>query len=94
MLNLHNGTLFISRHTHTRTTHLQRYDTIGSMPYNGITADTCHISDEVSGRNIILVDDVYTKSVNVDEDVIQALFDKGAKSVCLYTIAKTVKKYR
>ncbi len=93
LANLKNGATFIRRHTHTRTTHRGDQDTIGSKPYVGITQQTCFIADEVAGQNIILVDDIYTRSINVDEDMIQALFDKGAKSVCLYTVAKTVKKY-
>ena len=90
---LSNGCYFIKRHTKTKTTHRHFTDTIGDMPYVGITQDTCHISDNVRGRNIILVDDLYTKTINIDEDLIQALLDQGANAVCLYTVAKTVKKY-
>ena len=43
----------------------------------------------VEGKNVILVDDIYTKDVNVAEDCIQTLFDFGAKDVILYTVAKT-----
>ncbi|MBD3794125.1 MAG: phosphoribosyltransferase [Campylobacterales bacterium] len=90
---LSNGCYFIKRHTKTKTTHRHFTDTIGSMPYPGISQDTCHISNNVHGRNIILVDDIYTKSINIDEDLIQALLDQGVHAVCLYTVAKTVKKY-
>lgn len=88
-----NGVEYITRHTNTRTTHLHRYDSDGRMPYKGITRDTCDISSNVAGKDIILVDDIYTKTINIDEDVIQSLLDNGAKTVCLYTIAKTVRKY-
>jgi len=33
-----------------------------------------------------LVDDLYTKGVNIDEDAIQALLDKGAKNVVFYSV--------
>ena len=62
----------------------------GDMPYPGITNDTCRLSGSVSGRNVILVDDIYTKTVNIDEDCCQFLLDNGAKSVTLYTICKTM----
>lgn len=61
------------------------------MPYVGITHDTCNISEEVDGKDILLIDDIYTKDVNIDEDAIQALYDKGAKSVTFYSICKTYK---
>ncbi|MCF6205161.1 MAG: hypothetical protein L3J59_16105 [Methylococcaceae bacterium] len=62
------------------------------MPYKGITNDTCHISDNVRGRTIILIDDIYTGGVNIDEDAIQALLDKGARSVYFYAIGKTARR--
>lgn len=90
-----NGTSYIIRHTNTRTTHMNRsgYGGDGEMPYPGITKDTCHISSEVIGKDILLIDDLYTKTVNIDEDAIQALLDKGAKSVVFYSIGKTVSRY-
>ncbi|MDR1973729.1 MAG: phosphoribosyltransferase [Bacteroidales bacterium] len=90
----HNGTNYIIRHTDTRTTHMNRsgYGGEGEMPYPGITKDTCTISDEVRGKDILLIDDLYTKTVNIDEDAIQALFDKGANSVVFYSVGKTVSK--
>lgn len=91
--NFEDGTAYITRHTHTRTTHRANWDNVGNMPYIGITKDTCNISDDVIGKNIILIDDIYTKTINIDEDVIQALLDKGANAVCLYTVARTPKKY-
>lgn len=94
LANFHNGTNYIIRHTDTRTTHMNRsgYGGEGEMPYPGITKDTCTISDEVRGKDILLIDDLYTKTVNIDEDAIQALFDKGANSVVFYSLGKTVSR--
>lgn len=89
------GTDFIRRHTNTKTTHLRiqtNSENDGSMPYPGISKDTCTFSDEIAGRDILLVDDIYTKTVNIDEDMAQALFEQGAKSVTFYAIGYTVKK--
>lgn len=62
----------------------------GSMPYPGITKDTCFINrDSVVGKDVILFDDIYTLGVNIDEDSIQALLDAGAKNVFFYAIAYT-----
>lgn len=88
------GTNFILRHTNTKTTHLRQpiegFNNDGSMPYAGITNATCEISDDVIGKNILLIDDIYTKTVNIDEDAIQALISKGANSVSFYAIGNTV----
>lgn len=91
---LEDGTHDILRHTDTATTHLSRRGHVseGKFPYIGITKDTCAISDSVSGKDILLIDDLYTKTVNIDEDCIQALFDKGARSVIFYSVGKTVHK--
>ena len=92
------GTDWLVRIEDTQTTHLSHreianYDNNGPKPYVGITLDTCHISSKVRGKDIILIDDIYTKTVNVNEDAIQALLDKGARSVTLYVVAKTKKKF-
>jgi hypothetical protein len=86
-----NGTDFIIRHKNTKTTYMQNsgHGGDGEMPYEGITKDTCHISAEVYGKDILLIDDIYTHNSNIDEDAIQALLDKGAKSVIFYAVAKT-----
>lgn len=91
-LNFQDGSNFIIRHTDTKTTHLSRsqYAGDGSMPYPGITKDTCNILNNVKGKDILLIDDIYTNGVNIDEDAIQALYDKGAKSVIFYAVGKTV----
>lgn len=107
--NVIDGTTYIRRHTNTKTTHLPRelgrktaYGNIykgenandGDNPYLGITRDTCYIkTDYIKGQTVILVDDIYTKSCNVDEDCIQTLYDAGAKDVIFYSLAKTVRSY-
>ncbi|MBA9077989.1 phosphoribosyltransferase [Rufibacter quisquiliarum] len=90
-----NGTSYIIRHTDTKTTHRERggYGGNGKMPYPNITKDTCQISFEIKGKDVLLVDDLYTKTINIDEDAIQALLDKGANSVMLYVVGKTISKY-
>jgi hypothetical protein len=86
---LEDGTNYIIRHTNTRTTHLQDHDIDGEKPYPRITCETCTISENVYGKSILLIDDIYTSNVNIDEDAIQALYDSGARKVLFYTIAKT-----
>ncbi len=89
---LENGANTISRHTNTITTHMHRSGRggDGELPYPGITTDTCYFFDHLTDKNILLIDDIYTKSVNIDEDVIQALYDNGAKNVIFYSVAKTL----
>lgn len=90
-----NGTNFIVRHTDTKTTHLSRGSSgggNGNAPYPNITKETCTISTEMNGKDILLIDDLYTKSINIDEDAIQALLDNGANSVTFYSIGKTVSR--
>jgi len=86
------GTSYIRRHTNTRTTHLRNqvpnYINDGDQPYPGITAETCEISPNVRGKNILLVDDIYTPRVNVDEDAIDALLSVGARTVTFYAVGK------
>lgn len=86
--NVHDGSHYIERVVYTRTTHFKD-DMVGPKPYPGITADTCKISNEVRGKDILLIDDIYTRTVNIDEDAIQALLNKGAKSVIFYSIGHT-----
>lgn len=85
------------RHTNTKTTHIHKnlpgFDNCGSEPYVGITNDTCHINaDVVRDKTVILIDDIYTKTVNVDEDCIQALYDAGAARVVFYAVAYTYRR--
>ena len=89
------GTHDIIRHTNTSTTHLARRGNggEGEQPYIGITKDTCNISNNIIGKDILLIDDLYTKTVNIDEDCLQALIDKGARSVMFYSIGKTKSRY-
>jgi len=96
-LGLIDGTDYITRHTNTKTTHLKKpmegFNNDGDLPYIGITNATCNISDSVNGKDILLIDDIYTKTVNIDEDAIQTLLNKGAKSVAFYAIGNTVFKF-
>lgn len=81
------GTNYIIRIKDTLTTHLHRSPYIrnyGDEPYPGITVATCKIN-----QNIILVDDIYTKGVNIDEDCIQALLNDGVKKIVFYSVAYT-----
>ena len=86
------GTHYLRRHTNTRTTHLnfpiQNYNNDGLMPYPGITRDTCVISPNIRGRNILLIDDIYTPGVNIDEDIINALIMMGARIVTFYSVGR------
>ncbi|KAE9542226.1 amidophosphoribosyltransferase [Ursidibacter maritimus] len=83
----------IQRFKNTRTTHFHHkpeYGGDGDLPYPGITKETCLVSFGVKGKNILLIDDIYTKTINIDEDCIQALLDEGANKVVLFTVARTV----
>ena len=86
------GTRYLSRHTSTRTTHLPKlmpnYDNDGDSPYPGITEKTCWVSSGAEGKNILLVDDIYTRGVNIDEDAINALLKAAARNVAFYAVAK------
>ena len=86
-----NGTDAITRVKDTKTTHNWRFENnTGDNPYKGITKDTCRVDlSKIKGKNIVLVDDIYTEGVNVIEDCIGYLFDLCAKSVILYVTAKT-----
>lgn len=92
------GSDYIIRNKDTKTTHMthsfkgMEYAGDGNSPYPGITKDTCNISDEVKGKDILLIDDIYTFSVNIDEDAIEALLQNGANSVIFYSVAKTLYK--
>lgn len=92
--NFIDGTQYIIRRKNTKTTHLAKsgYGGDGPMPYPGITKDTCDISAKIEGKDVLLIDDLYTPKVYIDEDAIQALCDKGAASVIFYSLGKTKHK--
>jgi predicted amidophosphoribosyltransferase len=94
LFGLVDGTNCIIRHTNTKTTHLPpstpNYNNDGAAPFPGITANTCNILNNVMDRDILLVDDIYTRFVNIDEDAIQALLNMGAQSVIFYAVGRTV----
>ena len=91
------GTNYIERHTNTKTTHLRRpmegFVNDGSDPYPGISLDTCNFSVNINGRDILLIDDIYTRTVNIDEDMVQALLSCGANSVTFYAIGNTIQNH-
>lgn len=76
------GIDFIMRKIDTEPTH----NSSKKILKVGFTRDTCKISSSVKGKDILLIDDVYTKGVNIVEDAIQALLDFGANSVIFYSI--------
>ena len=43
-------------------------------------------------KNIVLVDDIYTAGVGIDEDGVQALLDAGATSVIMYAFGCTASR--
>lgn len=86
--NVADGLDYIVRHTDTRTTHRGAYGGSGALPYPGITRDTCRISPAVAGKDIVLVDDIFTPGVGIDDDAVQALYDAGANDVVLYAVGK------
>lgn len=92
--NFNDGTDFIVRHKNTKTTHIRRpvdgYDNDGPEPFSGISKQTCNFSNRIEGLDILLIDDIYTKDVNIDEDMIQELINCGANSVTFYSIGKTI----
>lgn len=91
------GTRYIRRHTNTRTTHLPKstpnYTNDGREPYPGITKETCEISPNVKGKDILLIDDIYTPGVNIDEDAINTLFAVGARTVTFYAVGRVYREY-
>ena len=86
------GTSYLRRHTNTKTTHLRNpvpnHINDGPEPYPRITEQTCDISTDIAGNNILLIDDIYTPDVNIDENAINALLNSGAKTVTFYAIGK------
>lgn len=92
--NFKDGTNFIVRQKNTKTTHIRRpvegFENDGSEPYSGISKQTCNFSNNIKGLDILLIDDIYTKDVNIDEDMIQTLVNCGANSVIFYSIGKTI----
>ena len=62
----------------------------GELPRPGLIQDTCHLSAEIAGKDVLLVDDIYTPNCGIDEDAICAVLNAGAKSVVFYAIGYTV----
>lgn len=92
-LGMEDGMDYIVRHTDTVCTHRARsgHGGAGEMPRPGLLKDTCFISPCIAGKDILLVDDIYTPGVGIDEDAIRALLDCGAKNVIFYAVGYTAK---
>ncbi len=59
-------------------------------PSFGEHYDSLKVAGNVSGKIVLLVDDVYTLG-NTSRAAAKRLFEAGAKDVCLFTLAKTVR---
>lgn len=92
-LGMEDGMDYIIRNTDTVCTHRARsgHGGAGEMPRPGLLKDTCFMSPRIAGKNILLVDDIYTPGVGIDEDAIQAVLDCGANSVIFYAVGHTAK---
>lgn len=92
-LSLVDGTKFITRTVTTCTTHMSKVDSYfneGEKPRRGLLKDTCKINEEgIRGCNVLLIDDIYTNGVGIDEDAVLSLLEIGAKSVTFYAIGYT-----
>ena len=91
---LSDGLDYIVRHTNTLCTHRSYwgYGGDGEGPRPGLMHDTCRLSGDIAGNNIVLVDDIYTAGVGIDEDGVQALSDAGAASVIMYAFGCTASR--
>ena len=88
---LTDGIDFIIRHTDTLCTHRARsgHGGNGEAPRPGLIRDTCTLSSDIAGKSILLVDDIYTRNVGIDEDAVQSLYDHGAREVIFYAVGAT-----
>ena len=93
---LSDGLDFIVRHTDTLCTHRSYWGHggMGEGPRPGLIADTCTLSSGIRGRDVLLVDDIFTPGVGIDEDAICAVLNAGARSVVFYAIGYTVSRGR
>jgi len=93
---LADGLDYIIRQQDTLCTHRSYwgYGGTGEGPRPGLIADTCFMSAEIAGKDILLVDDIYTPNCGIDEDAISAVLNAGARSVVFYAIGYTVSRGR
>lgn len=91
---LEDGLDFIVRHTDTLCTHRAYWGHGGNgeAPRNGLARDTCTFSPSIAGRDILLIDDIYTPGCGIDEDAISAVFDANARSVIFYALGYTARR--
>lgn len=54
----------------------------------GLALASCAIDSIVESKTILLIDDIYAHGINVAEDTIEALLQRGATKVYYYAIAK------
>ena len=90
---LYDGMDYIVRHTDTICTHRARsgHGGAGEMPRPGLIRDTCYLSPDIAGKNILLIDDIYMPGVGIDEDAMSTLLECGARSVIFYAVGYTAK---
>lgn len=93
---LSDGLDFIVRKRDTLCTHRSYWGCggDGEGPRPGLIEDTCFLSPEIEGRDILLVDDIYTPHCGIDEDAICAVLNAGARSVVFFAIGYTVSRGR
>ena len=94
-LSLVDGTKYIVRTITTYTTHMSKvssYPNEGETPKRGLLKRTCEFDAGIYGRNILLIDDIYTRDIGIDEDAVLTLLEMGAKSVTFYAIGFTSRK--
>lgn len=93
---LSDGLDFIVRQRDTLCTHQGYWGRggYGEGPRPGLIEDTCVLSPRIEGRDILLVDDIYTPGCGIDEDAICAVLNAGARSVVFFAIGYTVSRGR
>ena len=84
-----NDTFVIKRVKDTAIPHMYKPNSPTNLPlpYPGISQDTCVLEHRLDGKDVILVDDIYSATTGYIEDIAQWLKDSGAKSVCIYVLA-------
>ncbi len=89
------GTNYMRRHDNTKTTHLCHLKNrcpittmMGRAPIRELRKKLVKFHRVLGGKNILLVDDIYTPGVNIDKDAINALLRAGARTVTFYAVGK------
>lgn len=82
----------IKRVVDTKTTHWRNAPSdlnSGDTPYPGIALKTCELSGDLRDKAVLLIDDVYTPGIGIDEDFLQACIENGVRKIYFYAVAKT-----